>query len=504
MWTLLTHADSRAKTMVDRATHSPSKIPVPRKSPVTKPKNGSVLKDSSSIHSKTRPDNQANGVVDRLDQEGNKMVIECSGLSQPESKGFETFLMTGDMMIRTTSAPKSRNPSTRNTSDSTDTSDTTADDLSIGSHGNQPGDKGLQEGDFMENAAIMKSNHMSSESGFEDQGQISDSGTLERDKNRTAVNDPSSVSDLSMASTEDICDMTKSQSSAVSSTSTTSDVRSDISEQTVIHQNIGSECSTDSSSGVTSPEVSNGDLTCTVSDKDETELIDKSQKNRIVSSKSAEKIIITKGSVPAHQAVRSSKSQELQTGAEFSMVNIDIDDNYAYSLDLIPQQGSSNSTVSLDGQQTASKSLDNSPEHVKTDKVSDKEFIPGFISFDDSHAKRSKTKEWTEDGAFSNEFVNSSVSDDRNNSDFMSAKSPRRFQREEGYDQDPLSHASVLSEDGHRSERDSFDPSVDPNLLDYQPPSKSVDQPSAYRLAKRLYNLEGFKKSDVARHLYKK
>lgn len=33
---------------------------------------------------------------------------------------------------------------------------------------------------------------------------------------------------------------------------------------------------------------------------------------------------------------------------------------------------------------------------------------------------------------------------------------------------------------------------------------KAIDMPSASRLAKRLFNLEGFKKSDVSRHLCKK
>lgn len=33
---------------------------------------------------------------------------------------------------------------------------------------------------------------------------------------------------------------------------------------------------------------------------------------------------------------------------------------------------------------------------------------------------------------------------------------------------------------------------------------KAVDMPSAIRLAKRLYCLDGFKKSDVSRHLSKK
>jgi len=41
------------------------------------------------------------------------------------------------------------------------------------------------------------------------------------------------------------------------------------------------------------------------------------------------------------------------------------------------------------------------------------------------------------------------------------------------------------------------------SLHSYHPPVKIVDIPSATRLAKRLYNLEGFKKSDISRHLSK-
>jgi PH/SEC7 domain-containing protein len=37
----------------------------------------------------------------------------------------------------------------------------------------------------------------------------------------------------------------------------------------------------------------------------------------------------------------------------------------------------------------------------------------------------------------------------------------------------------------------------------FSPLAKGIDTPSASRLAKRLYNLEGFKKSDVSRHLSK-
>jgi len=52
---------------------------------------------------------------------------------------------------------------------------------------------------------------------------------------------------------------------------------------------------------------------------------------------------------------------------------------------------------------------------------------------------------------------------------------------------------------GHSSEEES---DMD-SLHSYHPPVKVVDIPSAVRLAKRLYNLQGFKKTDVSRHLSK-
>lgn len=42
------------------------------------------------------------------------------------------------------------------------------------------------------------------------------------------------------------------------------------------------------------------------------------------------------------------------------------------------------------------------------------------------------------------------------------------------------------------------------SLHSYHYSPKAVDIPSAVRLAKRLYGLDGFKKSDVSRHLSKK
>lgn len=41
------------------------------------------------------------------------------------------------------------------------------------------------------------------------------------------------------------------------------------------------------------------------------------------------------------------------------------------------------------------------------------------------------------------------------------------------------------------------------SLHSYHPPAKVIDVPSAVRLAKRLYHLDGFKKTDVSRHLSK-
>ena len=39
------------------------------------------------------------------------------------------------------------------------------------------------------------------------------------------------------------------------------------------------------------------------------------------------------------------------------------------------------------------------------------------------------------------------------------------------------------------------------SIHSYHPPAKVIDIPSAKRLATRLYHLDGFKKTDVSRHL---
>ena len=41
------------------------------------------------------------------------------------------------------------------------------------------------------------------------------------------------------------------------------------------------------------------------------------------------------------------------------------------------------------------------------------------------------------------------------------------------------------------------------SLRSFHPPPKAIDVPSALRLAKRLFHLEGFRRTDVSRHLGK-
>ncbi|XP_060067023.1 PH and SEC7 domain-containing protein 2-like [Ylistrum balloti] len=457
--------------MVDRVAQSASsRIPVPVRA------TGHTLANNKVKQlTKEQPKHifQENGLVDTH----SKIEETSSKDNTKKDKGFETFVMTGDMIIRTTQ--KTRDKSNRSTSDSTDTSDT-ADLSDIGIHTNAVfiEEKGVQE--YTEGTTLNKDNQRSAESGFEDQ----DSGTLERD--RSQATEPNSVSDLSLISSEDLTDMTRSQSSAastsVSSVSTPSDIKSDISEQTVLQCIVGNN--THSSDRLISPDTETNKDSDTYSSSEDVKDYNESEKDcdysKMVTSKSAEKFVQVKGS--SHQSVRPSKSQELQS--EFSLVAIDIEeDNKAYSLDQIPQHGTTNSTASLEGigegdAMLTSRSLDSSPEH-KGDKCHDKEFIPGFITLvDEAHMKKAKTKEDNDmigDGAVNNNCLEGS--------------------------QNNTGSAEV---DDEKCQRYSLDPSLDPNLLDYQPLAKGVDRPSAQRLAKRLYNLDGFKKSDVSRHLSKK
>lgn len=69
----------------------------------------------------------------------------------------------------------------------------------------------------------------------------------------------------------------------------------------------------------------------------------------------------------------------------------------------------------------------------------------------------------------------------------------------------PNNHQNGINESHHDSSPPVSDDGSDVDSLhSYHYSPKAVDLPSAVRLAKRLFGLEGFKKSDVSRHLSKK
>ncbi|CAG5117273.1 unnamed protein product, partial [Candidula unifasciata] len=228
---------------------------------------------------------------------------------------------------------------------------------------------------------------------------------------------------------------------------------------------------------------------------------DKSSNQTIVASSSGEKFSVHTGSTEQRPLVRTSKSHEnyLQAGTNIALVSIDIDDNLAYSLDTLTYRDSLES--SLDNVTSEplqmSRSLDNSPEK-KSDKSSaiEREFLPGFINLDDSKPLKLKLNKHREECA-----------DDRlcqtNNSGNFCTKfaSPT-----------PSSHVLHPSNGTSMFVPHSAEGPLNLHLhgedIDtdglYHQPSKAVDRPSAERLAKRLFLLEGFRKSDVSRHLYKK
>lgn len=191
--------------------------------------------------------------------------------------------------------------------------------------------------------------------------------------------------------------------------------------------------------------------------------------------------------------VRTSKSHEnyLQGGISLALVNIDIDDSLAYSLDTLTFHDSSQSSLdkaALEATQV-SRSLDNSPEK-KDNKLpgSDRDFVAGFKNFEERPTK-------DEDGH--RQFINSS-NRNKNVQPFNSSANHDSLALEDEEDRcesvfsdSEAANISILSDE---SDLESL----------YHQPSKAVDRPSALRLAKRLFHLEGFKKSDVSRHLSKK
>lgn len=230
----------------------------------------------------------------------------------------------------------------------------------------------------------------------------------------------------------------------------------------------------------------------------------------IVASSSDEKLSVHCGSLEQRLLVRTSKSHEnyLQAGTNIALVSIDIDDHLAYSLDTLTYHdslGSSLDNVTSEPLQMF-RSLDNSPEK-KSEKSSsiEHEFLSGFIKLDDSKPVKLKlNKPWEvcDDDRLCQ--INNSGNFCSNFSSPTSSSSQVLHLSRRGNDDDQPDGGSTSIFVPHNYEHlRLLGVEMDADSL-YHQPNKAVDHPSAERLAKRLFLLEGFRKSDVSRHLCKK
>ncbi|XP_045213912.1 PH and SEC7 domain-containing protein 1-like isoform X2 [Mercenaria mercenaria] len=551
--------------MVDRLPHGPSRIPVPKsKSSPKVMRNGKCGTDVVPVIQGEDCVGESNGcengvkldkvVVSQSPKSLSKvpkatapkeLLIDKGKSKKPPEKGFETFLMTGDMIIKTNPSLKLRKMDgsglERHHSDSTSydkntekktfkrsassPDQTTFTGATVITHDNVTMDnisKALEDDD--ENPMNRKE---SAESGFEEQVIHSDSGTLE--KPEKLPNDPTSVSDLSEVDSDDLLgngNMVESQSSAVcnvSTVSTPSDLRSEISVSTVLQQEVEPLLKEDSSSSssidVSSTESFSGELTPeliyerSLSDSGGMSPIYQHDVKNLISCKSAEKILIQKQmrqKIQDCQGVRASKSQEQCVGEDFTFVSIDIEDT-AYSLDQIPMLAEK--TPTKDEFEKPVKFELESPTKTKNknervpDPNDDRIFMPAFVQLDESVKEKSEIS--SEDSSkdecsdtFDSDMEKLESTDDE--SDSVRYEDAQEITQE--LDKVPdygaqTTDNKIYSDDDNCDEGEE---AMNQDDLFVLPPAKSVDQPSAMRLAKRLYNLDGFRKSDVSRHLSKK
>lgn len=429
----------------------------------------------------------------------------------------------------------------------------------------------------------------SAESGFEDQGNLSNTDSLE--KKQKLAKDESSVSDLSEFESDGVKDvMTLSYSSAVSSTgspvSSPSDFLSDMSMSTLLQQEVEPLIDEDSSTSVScSFGNSMSESTCSSGDQTPDLILERSLSDSGMSpihfeevarslpcSKSIEKISSIHKPTKEPNVVRASKSHEnyLHT-QDFQFVAIDIDDA-TYSLDQIPQNPtptlkedfdksfdtiSQQSLKGQDGQEESYDELDSKDSACQPDskeirfcvigdntgkpvnhseeetKLTDGENEEHFDQKEDArHPTKNGNSEpkpcdnGVEESVVTNEkfktcYTDKAVCDaaegnvDRgtilDTSETVVDKSSDEVNSDEfipdkeSYKND-LSQTSELSDEIDETNDEILTKEFGPEGIFYQPPVKHmpVDQPSAQRLAKRLYNLDGFQKSDVSRHLSKK
>ncbi|XP_064630627.1 PH and SEC7 domain-containing protein-like isoform X2 [Lineus longissimus] len=239
-----------------------------------------------------------------------------------------------------------------------------------------------------------------------------------------------------------------------------------------------------------------------VSDKEEERFSDTKGRSMVV-SKSAEKVTLA-DLQQRSLVVRSSKSQEnyLENSDRYLMVDIDIDDKIASSVDaLLCDQSTESSLEKLANSENdrsedhISKSEQSSPERrpTGTDIYNERVVVPGFVSLEEQPVS-ARGKSDCRSGEQSSAGLVLQHEPDESETDSFDEGATGHFGRVHDQHSNLEGAASSDSDPDNISDSDSI----------YHQPTKDVDRPSASRLAKRLYNLDGFKKSDVSRHLSKK
>lgn len=554
--------------MVDRMPHGPSRIPVPKsKSSPKVMRNGKCgtdvvvpviqgegcSEDSNGCENGVKSDKnvvsqspKSLSKVPKATAPKELLIDKGKPNKKPPEKGFEAFLMTGDMIIKknpslklrkldgtglerhhSDSSPYDLNAEKKTFKRSASSPDqTTFTGATVITNDNVTMDnisKALEDDD--ENSMNRKE---SAESGFEEQVIHSDSGTLE--KPEKLPNDPNSVSDLSEVDSDDLLgngNMIGSQSSAicnVSTVSTPSDLRSEISVSTVLQQEVEPLLKEDSSSSssidISSAESFSGELTPeliyerSLSDSGGMSPVYQHDVKSLITCKSAEKILIQKQMRQKSQdcqGVRASKSQEQCVGEDFTFVSIDIDDT-AYSLDQIPLSAEKTPTkeefdkpVKFEIESPTRKKSERDP-----DPNDDRIFMPAFVKLDESGHEKSENFSDEDSRDECSDMFDSDMEKLESNDSLSDSVCDKDAQEEtQELDKVPDNGAQTNDKKQHFDsigDVDNFDgvEVINQDDLFVLPPAKSVDQPSAMRLAKRLYNLDGFRKSDVSRHLSKK
>ncbi|KAH3871558.1 uncharacterized protein LOC127868524 isoform X2 [Dreissena polymorpha] len=374
----------------------------------------------------------------------------------------------------------------------------------------------------------------SAESGFEEQAANSDTGTLE--KRKKLQGDPTSVSDLSEVGSDDVLGaLAVSQvSNKGGNLSSPSDRASEMSESTLLQlesepllEDTSSSLSSSSSEDIDIDELTHEMIfERSLSDSGGMSPVYHKEVRGLSASKSAEKFFYRKPILHIHgindqQNVRVSRSQENYVGNGFTFVDIDLDDT-TYSLDQIPTTLDTPDTPTTECTEPfgsiVSRPVECTTSYASAVKQSSfqtsvqsneshdsKCFVPGFITLDNRSLNEKR------------DLNNVAIAYDRSvNSEESSTEMSHESQGDGADSTDDPDGAIVDTEDisadyNDPEDNNEYDQDEDADCvlviqegLFALPATKSVDLPSAQRLAKRLYNLDGFRKSDVARHLCKK